>query len=215
MPVAAARERSARIVERLQGLECFQAAQGVGLFWPMLERREVDLRELDSAARSSGKRVYYPFLRGTTTGFAETKHASDLALTESDFQQPAEHCPTAARGEIDLLIVPALWFALDGQRLGYGRGYYDATLPDYCPPAASVVVGFDFQLTPELPTRPGDVAVDWIVTDLRCLRAAKRADDAPEPRRVEPERAADPDPPSGGASTSASLRWRRGREPTA
>lgn len=230
MPESACKERSARIVSRIRDLECFQAARGVGLFWPMAERREVDLRELDAAARAAGKRVYYPFLRGSTTGFAQVSHPDQLAPSAWGFRQPSDDSPLALRGELELVIVPALLFAVDGQRLGYGRGYYDATLPDYCPPAVSLVVGFDFQLTPELPARPGDVAVDWIVTDQRALRA-ETSDPARAPKSQQPESQPPPEsqlplesqpppksqpllesqPRGDSSGTSASLRWRRAR----
>jgi 5-formyltetrahydrofolate cyclo-ligase len=67
------------------------------------------------------------------------------------------------------LIVPALAVASDGHRLGYGSGFYDATLPDFCPPGRALVVAFDFQLLGELPVTSGDVASQCIVTDRRVL----------------------------------------------
>jgi 5-formyltetrahydrofolate cyclo-ligase len=71
----------------------------------------------------------------------------------------------AQRGEVQVVVVPALAVASDGHRLGYGAGYYDATLPDLCPPARSIVVAFDFQRMMELPITPNDLRCDDIVTD--------------------------------------------------
>jgi 5-formyltetrahydrofolate cyclo-ligase len=69
-----------------------------------------------------------------------------------------------------LVVVPALAVAATGHRLGYGGGFYDAMLPDFCPPAIAVVVAFDFQLVAELPAEPHDVQCGVIVTDARTLR---------------------------------------------
>jgi len=66
--------------------------------------------------------------------------------------------------------VPALAVASSGHRLGYGSGFYDATLPDFCPPALSIVVAYDFQLLAELPVSAHDIACDIVVTDARLLR---------------------------------------------
>jgi len=166
-------QASARIVESVLALPQFSAAQGVGLFWPMAERREVDVRPLTQAALAAGKRVYFPFLEptgsGFRTGFAQVWDVSELAERGQRFFEPPPSAPRAERGQIELLIVPALAVASDGHRLGYGSGFYDATLPDFCPPARALVVVFDFQLLGELPVTSGDVASQCIVTDRRIL----------------------------------------------
>jgi 5-formyltetrahydrofolate cyclo-ligase len=170
-PLASLAERSARIVERLSALECFVAARAVALFWPL--PREVDVRELDVRARAAGKRVYYPVLdpipSGFSTGFARVDDVSELSPRSQAFHEPKEHAPRAARGEIDLVVVPALALSANGHRLGYGSGFYDATLPDFKPPATSVVVGYDFQLLAELPELEHDVASDFVITDSQLI----------------------------------------------
>ena len=172
-PEAALLERSRLIVERVVALPEFDAAESIALFWPL--PREVDLREIDKAARSHGKRVYYPVMdrhaTGVRTGMALSAETAELAERGSRFAEPPPSAPRAERGDIDLVFVPALAVALNGHRLGYGAGFYDATLPDFCPPAKSVVVAYDFQLLAELPHLAHDVACDWIVTDRR-LEAA-------------------------------------------
>jgi 5-formyltetrahydrofolate cyclo-ligase len=65
--------------------------------------------------------------------------------------------------------VPALAVSPDGHRLGYGAGFYDATLPDFRPPGTAIAVVFDFQVLVELPVLSHDVACDVIVTDRRSL----------------------------------------------
>ena len=166
-------QASERIVASVLALPQFSAARGVGLFWPMLERREVDVRPLASAALAAEKRVYFPFMEPTAsgfrTGFAQVRDVSELAERGQRFFEPSTTAPRAERGQIELLIVPALAASADGHRLGYGSGFYDATLPDFCPPARALVVVFDFQLLGELPVTGADVASQLIVTDRRTL----------------------------------------------
>ena len=52
-------------------------------------------------------------------------------------------------------------------------GFYDATLPDYRPPARALVVAFAFQLVGELPLLEHDVACDGVVTDEAVYLAAE------------------------------------------
>lgn len=174
-PAAALRIRNGALVTRASALPAFAEARGVALFFPMLDRKEPDLRELDAEARRQGKRVYYPFLepRGEAlvSGLRLSQSLDDLAERGRRFHEPPLNAPQATRGDVDLLFVPALAVAPSGHRLGYGAGFYDSLLPDVCPPGRSVAVAYDFQLLVELPTLPHDVACDFVLTDARSLAA--------------------------------------------
>ena len=176
LPAASVAARSAAIVERFSTLFAFSETRGLALFWPMAEKNEVDLRALDAAARARGIRVYYPFLSaaGPTvrTGFRRVDAVSELAIGNSGFAEPREDAPEARRGDIDLLVAPALAVDARGYRLGYGKGFYDATLPDFRPPARAVAVAFAFQLLSEVPREEHDVRCDTIVTDERVIEVA-------------------------------------------
>jgi len=174
-PRPALARRSALIVKQLQELPEVQGARGVALFHPIVERGEVDLTELDQWLRGAGVRVYYPFMRpnakgGYQTGFGLTSALSELNEQGRGFLEPPADAVVAVPGDIDVVVVPAL--AADGRahRLGYGSGFYDATLMDVAPPARTAIVVFDFQLLAEIPSEQHDVACDVVVTDERILR---------------------------------------------
>jgi len=176
-PAAALAERSARAVQNLANLPEFTASRGVALFWPLLEQKEIDVRQLDELARAQGKRVYYPGFGVTSTGALSselrlTSSPAELAVRQHRFLEPPPDAPVAARGDIDLCVVPALAAALSGHRLGFGIGFYDSLLPDFCPPARAAIVVFDFQLLAEVPAMAHDVACDIVVSDARSVTAA-------------------------------------------
>ncbi|RYZ10166.1 MAG: 5-formyltetrahydrofolate cyclo-ligase [Myxococcales bacterium] len=177
LPAEALAARSAQLVARAIALPAFQDARSVALFYPMEDRKEVDLRALDAAARAAGKRVYYPFLeqreQGGVSGLRLTSSLSELAPAGSRFLEPRLDAEQAARADVDLLFVPALAVAPTGHRLGYGAGFYDSLLPDVCPPGKAVAVAFDFQLLVELPTLAHDVPCDFVLTDARALVATR------------------------------------------
>jgi 5-formyltetrahydrofolate cyclo-ligase len=166
--------RSARLVEHVLALPEFHAARGVALFASLLDGGEVDTRPLDEAARAAHKRVYYPAIDRNDerdhTALVEVPDLAELRPRGRRFAEPPADAPRAERGDVDLVVVPALAVAATGHRLGYGGGFYDAMLPDFCPPAIAVVVAFDFQLVAELPAEPHDVQCGVIVTDARTLR---------------------------------------------
>jgi 5-formyltetrahydrofolate cyclo-ligase len=176
-PAATLAEKSARIVARIAELPAFEAARSVALFWPMLEKNEVDLRALDALAREAKKSVYYPGFTRTADGvlatdLRRTDSTADLAPGGQRFWEPPAAARSAGRGDVELLVVPALAVALSGHRLGFGIGFYDSLLPDFRPPAVAVVAAFDFQLLAELPSESHDVACDAIVTDGRSVLLA-------------------------------------------
>ncbi len=176
-PADACAARSAKLVARLEALPSVVAAKTVALFWPILEKHEVDLRALDATLRARGVRVAYPAIDPETRGMCFRFVASEAELAERGFgfREPPPDAPACARGELDVVVVPAIGIAPDGHRIGYGAGFYDRTLPTVAPPAVTVGVAFDFQLLAEVPATEGDVPVDVVVTDTRTLTVAGHA----------------------------------------
>ena len=172
-PAPACAERSAKIVEALLAHEAFAEgrAKRVALFWPILERHEVDLRELDVALRARGATVAYPAI-DPDSGDMTFRLVDDVARLEEagyGFAEPPADAPEAT--ELDVVVVPALAVDPNGHRIGYGAGYYDRTLPKFVPPAIAIAVAYDWQLVAEVPVTPGDVSVAWVVTDARVFDA--------------------------------------------
>jgi 5-formyltetrahydrofolate cyclo-ligase len=170
-PPATLATRSARIVEKLRAHPAVRSAGSLSLFWPIEQRNEVDLRALDASLRAEGKRIAYPAIDAETREMTFRWVDAPEGMEERGlgFREPAPDAPLVE--QLDVVIVPAL--AVDGRgfRLGYGAGFYDRALPSYRPPARAVAVIYDFQLVPDLPIGPHDVAVDSIVTDARTLEA--------------------------------------------
>ena len=150
-------------------LDPLTRATRVALFWPIVARHEVDLRPLDEALRARGARLAYPAIDPETGAmtFRFVAAVTELEVQGYGFSEPPADAEEAL--ELDAVLVPALAIDSRGHRLGYGAGYYDRTLPRFCPPAVSIGVAYDFQLLVEVPLTLGDVACDWIVTDARVL----------------------------------------------
>jgi 5-formyltetrahydrofolate cyclo-ligase len=172
MPLEACAKRSAKIIARLQAHPAVQGARSIALFWPIVERHEVDLRALDTLLRARGVSVAYPSIHSETRAMT-FRFAAPEALEERGlgFSEPHTSALAAARGELDVLIVPAIAIDPAGHRIGYGAGYYDRTIPEFAPPAVTIGVAFDFQLVAEVPFTPHDVPLAHVVTDEREMVA--------------------------------------------
>ncbi|KLU60131.1 putative 5-formyltetrahydrofolate cyclo-ligase [Peptococcaceae bacterium CEB3] len=66
---------------------------------------------------------------------------------------------------VDFVLVPGAAFDRQGNRLGYGGGYYDRFFARLRPTAARVAIGFAIQVVPEVPVDQHDQKIDILVTE--------------------------------------------------
>ena len=168
-PAEACEVRSRALVARLEAHESVASAKRIALFWPILARHEVDLRPLDTSLRARGVRIAYPAIDPETGLMTMHEVADPTTLEEKGFgfMEPAAGSPEATA--LDVVIVPAIAADPSGQRIGYGAGYYDRTLPKYAPPAVTIIVVYDWQMVAEVPATEHDVRCQWVVTDVRSF----------------------------------------------
>lgn len=74
--------------------------------------------------------------------------------------------------EMELIIVPAVAFDRQGNRVGRGKGFYDRLLSRS--KAYKIGVAYDFQLFDEVDSEPHDVPVDTVITETCLIRIKKR-----------------------------------------
>jgi len=90
--------------------------------------------------------------------------------------------PIAARGrnmkvnEIDIEIIPGIGFDINGNRIGYGAGYYDKLLSHRSRRLlkskghiTTIALSFEEQIIERVPSEPHDIRVDVIITDKRII----------------------------------------------
>lgn len=173
-PLEACAARSEKIVATLEAHPALASAKSVALFWPIVEKHEVDLRPLDASLRARGVRIAYPSIDPDTGDmvFRFVSDPSELEERGYGFSEPSAEATAAARGDLDAVIVPAIAVDPSGHRIGYGAGYYDRTIPKYAPPAVTLAVAYDYQLVAEVPAMPTDVPVAWVITDVRVFDAS-------------------------------------------
>jgi 5-formyltetrahydrofolate cyclo-ligase len=147
---------SLAIGQRLTATDWYQEAQTVAIFYPLAT--EVHLLEL---MKNSEKRFVFPRIvdkkqkqmvfavldRGFVPGIFGTSEPDGLMVSPKS---------------IDLILVPGLCFSRQGDRIGYGAGYYDNYLRTY--PGHTIGVGYSFQLFDHLPKEDHDVLLDRILT---------------------------------------------------
>ncbi|GAB4307435.1 MAG: 5-formyltetrahydrofolate cyclo-ligase [Promethearchaeota archaeon] len=109
-----------------------------------------------------------------TLAFARVRRfPQDLARGAFGVLEPLPWCFSRPAPTPSCVVVPGVAFDEFGNRLGYGKGYYDAFLSGLAalkPRPSFVGLAWEFQVIPRLPTTPHDVPVDVVVTEARVAR---------------------------------------------
>lgn len=131
---------------------------------------EVDTREIISRALADGKRVAVPRCIDNTRlmDFYFIKDFDDLESGYMGVFEPIpEKCEKMTDFSKGLCIVPALMFDLYGYRLGYGKGYYDRFLSNFC--GETLGLCYNRCVREKLPHGKFDKCVERIITQSRII----------------------------------------------
>ncbi|MFN3345279.1 MAG: 5-formyltetrahydrofolate cyclo-ligase [Chloroherpetonaceae bacterium] len=158
-------ERSARIVQNLKALEKFQSAKVIHAFISDEKRQEVNLIPLLEWIISTPKKLLVPVIERNEIISVELTSLNDLAPHTFGVLEPTERVPSLLEQEIDLVLVPLLAVDKRGNRLGYGKGYYDRFFKRLSPSTFKLGVAFEFQVLDEVPTTESDVRLDAVMTE--------------------------------------------------
>jgi len=66
----------------------------------------------------------------------------------------------------DALLIPPVGFGEQGDRLGYGGGYFDRTLAILNPSPLKIAVGFELSRIPTTYPQPHDILMDFVITEI-------------------------------------------------
>ena len=154
--------KSNEIIKKIIKLDIYKNAKVIGLYKSL--PNEVIMDELINYTLSLGKIVVLPKVVGNKLIFFKYK-IGDL-LEQSNFKvlEPLNIENNRYDGIIDLLIVPGLCFDNDGNRLGYGKGYYDNYLKNNNI-TYKIGVCFSKQLIKKVPVNENDVSLDMVITE--------------------------------------------------
>ncbi|MBP9088321.1 MAG: 5-formyltetrahydrofolate cyclo-ligase [Kofleriaceae bacterium] len=131
---------------------------------------EVATSELDQAARTQGLVVGYPrVMPGTRVLKFFAVEIAMLEPSQFGLREPTITSTELQLADIAVMVIPALAVDATGARIGWGRGYYDSTLP-LATHALRVAAVFDCQWVDEVPRAPHDSNVNLIITETRAHR---------------------------------------------
>lgn len=112
-------------------------------------------------ALKDGKKVAVPKVFGDTMHFIYLQDLSCVEKGYAGIPEPVANEPVA-EDKTALVLMPGLAFTKNGDRMGYGGGFYDRFLAEE-PDHPTLALCYDFQIVDKLPTEEFDIPVDTVL----------------------------------------------------
>ncbi|MFQ5602670.1 MAG: 5-formyltetrahydrofolate cyclo-ligase [bacterium] len=156
--------RSRTIFHQLPAISEFEAARTIHCY--VAWKNEVDTHALIKNLLAKNRTVVVPVVNvaAHTLFHSQIRDFDELRPgAYGILEPPADLIRPVEVSCIDLVIVPGVAFDRQGNRLGYGGGFYDAFLSQIT--CKKIGLAFEFQVLDSIPTRSQDMCVDRLVTE--------------------------------------------------
>ncbi|MGE0243188.1 MAG: 5-formyltetrahydrofolate cyclo-ligase [Nitrososphaeraceae archaeon] len=158
------------ISNKIIAIDEYQSSKSLGIYYPI--GSEVQTFDLIRHSLNNDKIVCLPkIIDSTTIEFFKIIENSfeKISFRKGKYGILEPSISKDSIDKIDMLIIPGIAFDLNGNRIGYGKGYYDRFLSSK---KAKHIIGlaYEIQLLNNIPNNDLDVPVDIIVTERRIIR---------------------------------------------
>ena len=97
--------------------------------------------------------------------FYQIASYEELEIGCFDILEPKEHCAEIIDiPKNSVVIMPGVAFDKKGNRIGYGRGYYDKYFTNY-PKIYKIAITYSLQIVQEIPVNKYDIKADCVITE--------------------------------------------------
>jgi 5-formyltetrahydrofolate cyclo-ligase len=135
-------------------------------FQPILERKEVQMSFIHEKLESLGHELCFPRVEDENTMAAyHNLGGNNFVISPWGIQEPdPQNSKYIPAHEIDLIVIPLLAFDSHGNRVGYGKGYYDRFLKDCRPDALKIGICLDEPVQRIDDVESHDIPLDLCIT---------------------------------------------------
>lgn len=151
--------RSEKLAEQFFACDAYQNARTVYGYLPY--NQEVRTVPILERALRDGKQVAVPKVYGDDMKFILMDDLSGTEKSAMGIPEPVSDGPVA-EDKTALVLMPGVAFTRNGDRMGYGGGFYDRFLAQE-PNHPTVALCYDFQIVESLPTEEFDIPVDLVL----------------------------------------------------
>lgn len=165
------REKSNIIANKLISLDMIKESSCIMTYISI--KNEVDTSIIISKLKNMGKNIVIPyFINNQEIGASLINDIdNDLVIGNYNTFVPKSIIKI---DNIDVVIVPGVAFDYNGNRIGFGGGYYDRFLSKPINRKAfKIGICYDFQLVDNISNEKHDISIDFLVTEKRILNVTK------------------------------------------
>lgn len=132
---------------------------------------EVKTKDFINMALEQGKNIFVPKTIKETRNMKAIKINSlnNLKADNWGILEPETLEGEICKENLDLIIVPGVVFDGNGNRIGYGGGYYDRYFDDYKLKAKKIALAYDIQVIESVKAEKHDIRVDFIITEKKVI----------------------------------------------
>lgn len=162
-------QKSREIKKRLFSSSWYKDATCI-LFYVSFNN-EVNTHTMIQESFDKGKKIIIPKIdiKKKALILSRLINWDDLCPGSYSILEPKDTCVTKVPfSSIDLCIIPGIVFDCEGNRIGYGGGYYDRLLQSKCT-AHRIGLAFELQIVKSIPAEPHDKKVEGIITENRII----------------------------------------------
>ncbi len=164
------------ILERLLSLDEIKHAGSIFFFASF--RSEVDTFAMVKQSLKDGKQAVFPNVDRERHDLLlyEVKDVEELVPGYMGIPEPSVLSGErmADINAVDAVIIPGAGFDTEGNRIGYGGGYYDRLLSSLSRAVPVIAPAYEEQVVKSVPAEPHDMRVNVIVTDRRLIRCVSK-----------------------------------------
>ena len=141
----------------------------IAAFWPI--KSEINIRLLIEKLHRAGCDIVLPEVVASSKLLLFRKWTPEAKMTKGSYKTSVLTA-NAAVMEPDWILVPLLAFDSERFRLGYGGGYYDATLSHLAKKKEIFTIGvaYDVQEFDSVPKESSDFQLDAVLTEKRVIK---------------------------------------------
>ncbi len=156
------RENNARIRQHILEFDAVKDANVIHTFVSMDERHEVNTRQIIQDLLEMGKKVVVPIMNGEDLRHSELGSLDDLYENKWGVPEPSTFIEFDIEN-LEIIFVPLLSVDKMGNRIGYGKGYYDRFLTNTN--ALKIGLVFEDFVLDEIPFEKHDVKLDGFISE--------------------------------------------------
>lgn len=128
---------------------------------------EVDTIKLIKYSFSNNKEVYVPKINKQIKDMIALKihNFNNMSVDKWGIIEPKSVDKANIGTDFDLIIMPGIAFDKQGNRIGYGGGYYDKYISKLNNASNLLALAYDFQIIQDIESESHDIKVDFILTN--------------------------------------------------